>query len=505
MSGRRQVFAALVGITLAGQLAAVGYEILVARQFGTGLEADALALALILVIAMANEIVAWISALFIPHYLDARMREGTAAARGFFRASLALVVAGTAVLALVFLVGAPALAELLAPTPAVRRESAHLLRLFAPVLVLLPASTLLAGVLQAGGRFIVASLRQLCWYGAALASVLALGGHLGASAVPAGMVLGLAVFAAALALAIRGDERAGAREPVPPRIRRVLALLVPLALASASNYVNILVERGLAARLPEGSLAALTYASRLLSFPLSLFLLNATTMLFPALALHAARDDRAELTTLVRHALRLTLVFTMPLAVLAITLAEPAIAVLLEHGAFTAESTRLTAAALAWYAPGIVGMAGVQILSRAYQALHEVPRMVVTGIAVTALNIALMVILTALLGFTGLPLATSASGLALFLTMLLAIRPRLPGLGIGAVVGSAGRALLAGTAAAGCVFLLRSVAGGSGLARLASGSLAGLLAYALVLRLLSRDDLYLALRFVVPGWAPAGS
>ena len=138
-----------------------------------------------------------------------------------------------------------------------------------------------------------AGLRQLCWYGVTLIALLALGARIGANAIPLGMVAGLAIYCAVLVTGTRGVfAGVGGDDGRPdPGLEPPAGLvLLPLVLASAANYVNIGVERGIAARLPEGSLAALTYAFRLLHFPVNLLvLMNATSILFPALAEHAAQ------------------------------------------------------------------------------------------------------------------------------------------------------------------------------------------------------------------------
>lgn len=198
------------------------------------------------------------------------------------------------------------------------------------------------------------------------------------------------------------------------------------------------------------------------------------------------------------RAVRLTLVFTVPVAGLSIALAGPAIRVLLERGAFTKESTRLTALALACYAPGLVGIGGALLLLRAYQALQELGRMVWIGIGVVALNLALMPALTALIGFRGLPIAVSASTIALFVVMLLAIRHRLPDLGFWAVLGSAFRILVAGMVAAVCSWLARELGRGVAVSDLAAGAIVGVSTYAILLSWLSRKDAEAALGFVAP-------
>ncbi len=179
---------------LAGQVVAVAYEITLAGHFGTGIEADALALSFTIVVAVANEIAMWISTLFIPRVIEIATKRGPAAATHFFRRCLLMLIGGTGVLALGFVLVASPLVSLLAPDLLVREPSGYLARLFAPLLVLLPLSVLLAGSLQAQGRFALAGLRQVCWYGMTLASLLTLSHRLGPAAVPVGMVVGLGGF-----------------------------------------------------------------------------------------------------------------------------------------------------------------------------------------------------------------------------------------------------------------------------------------------------------------------
>jgi len=312
------------------------------------------------------------------------------------------------------------------------------------------------------------------------------------------MIAGIVLFSAILAVHLgSGSGGADPRESVTPRLRRMAAWLPPLALASGVNYVNVTIERALAARLPEGSLAALTYAYRLLNFPVTLVVLTATTMLFPTLARHVARDDIPALEAMVVRALRLTLVIAVPCAALAVVLAEPAVRLLLERGAFTPESTRLTATALAWSAPGLVGLVGIQVLARAYHALQAIGRMTAIGVAVSAFNVLLMLLLTHMLGLRGLAAAATITATGLFVAMLLGVRRRLPGLHLRTVAGCAGRSFAAAVVATGLAAAVPLLVD-PGVTALALAVVVGLAAYLLVLARLSRDDLWLAVGFVAP-------
>jgi putative peptidoglycan lipid II flippase len=491
----RATFLAVVGVTLAGHLVALGFEIAAAARFGTGREADALAFALTLFITMTAEVVGWVSTLFVPLYIETRAASAARAA-GLARRVLVALAAVTGAAALLLALAAPVVVAALAP--ALGARGVAVLRAFAPLLVVLPLAALFAATLQAHGRFVAASLRQLSWYGGGLAGLLVLAGALGAVAAPLGMLVGALAFAAALAVATRRVVRLREAEGGGPSLGRIAALLTPLALLSGAAIVNVAVERALAARLPEGSLAALTYAYRLLHFPLALFVVNATTMLLPRLAGHAVRGEAGAVEALTGRALRIAVVFAVPLAALAWALAEPATHLLLERGAFTAASTAATATAITWYAPGVVALALAQILFRAYQAVHALWRLAAAVGAGIGVNLVLMPALTALLGFRGLPLASSLSAFVLVAFMLLGLRGRVRGAADALATRSTIAVLVAGAAGGAAAWLARGVGGGAAVPGLVAGLLAGAGVYVAALAALAPAEARVALAIVVP-------
>lgn len=490
----RATFLAVVAATLAGHLVALGFEIAAAARFGTGRDADALAFALMLLVTLTGEVVGWFSTLFIPLYIDAGVASPARAA-ALARRVLGALVVFTVGAALLLALGAPLIVNLLAP--ALGERGIAVLRAFAPLFVVLPLAGLFAAMLQARGRFVGASLRQLAWYGGGLVSIVVLAGTLGAVAVPLGMLAGTAIFAVALGLAVLRLGAPFAGDGSGPTLGRLGTLLVPLALLSAAAAVNVTVERALAARLPEGSLAALTYAWRLLNVPLALFVVNATAIMLPTLAGHASRGDAGAVNALTGRALRIGVVFAVPLAALAIALAEPLTQVLLERGAFTATSTTATATAIAWYAPGVIAMAIVQILFRTYQAVHALWPLAWTVGTGMAINIVLMSALTGLLGFHGLPLASSVSSFVLVVLMLAGLRGRVHGLGGALFARSTAAVAGAGIVAAAAAWAVRGLAAGSA-SGLVTGAAAGVIVYAGALAALAPGEARAALAAVVP-------
>jgi putative peptidoglycan lipid II flippase len=227
-------------------------------------------------------------------------------------------------------------------------------------------------------------------------------------------------------------------------------------------------------------------------------------MLLPALSLSAARGDERAFGTLLQRALRLAVVGTVPLAALGIPLAEPGIQLLLERGAFTADSSRATATALAWYCPAIVGMAGVHVLTRAFHAVGAFRRFAAVHVAVAAAHMALVPALALLVGFRGLPLAASLTWSLLFASMLWALRARLTAAEMAGIVRPLARVLLAGGVA-----LAATAAGIAAVPSPAIGVVAaaalGLGAYAVALRALAPAEWTLAVEFATAPRPPTSA
>jgi putative peptidoglycan lipid II flippase len=116
----------------------------------------------------------------------------------------------------------------------------------------------------------------------------------------------------------------------------------------------------------------------------------------------------------VKSSLRLTLFLAIPSAVGLAVLAGPIIALIYQHGRFTAHDTDMTALALQAYAIGLAGYAAVRVLTPCFYALNlpRTPmRIVMIGIGVNlALNFANIQFFH--LGTAGLALATSCVVLA---------------------------------------------------------------------------------------------
>jgi putative peptidoglycan lipid II flippase len=126
-----------------------------------------------------------------------------------------------------------------------------------------------------------------------------------------------------------------------------------------------------------------------------------------------------------------------------IVLAEPIVRLLFERGRFTAVDTMATAAALQFYAIGLVGYSVVRILSPVFYALGRNRTPVQVSIAAVAVNAALNLGLVRVMSYRGLALGTSVAALFNATTLLYLLRGHLQGLNEARLMGAVARITLA--------------------------------------------------------------
>jgi putative peptidoglycan lipid II flippase len=118
----------------------------------------------------------------------------------------------------------------------------------------------------------------------------------------------------------------------------------------------------------------------------------------------------------------------VPAPVGLVALATPIVALIFEHGRFTPADTAATAAALACYAPGLIGYSAVKIAVPSFYAMHDSRTPVVLSAATVAVNVILNITLVRVLGFKGLALGTAASAIFNATMLLWVLRGRLGGI-----------------------------------------------------------------------------
>jgi len=214
-------------------------------------------------------------------------------------------------------------------------------------------------------------------------------------------------------------------------VRTVLTLMGPAVIAASAVQVNVLINSAFAARVTDaaghvidGPVSWLNIAFRLMQLPLGIFGVAVGTVTLPLVSRTAALGDMAGFRSALAHAIRLVTLLTVPAAIGLILLAEPIISVIYQHGRFTAEATRQTAAALQFYAIGLAAYSAVKVLAPAFYALNKRYLPMMVSIFSIMINLVLnwFFMFKVGLGHRGLALSTSLVALTNFLLLYVMMR-----------------------------------------------------------------------------------
>ena len=363
----------------------------------------------------------------------------------------------------------------------------ELLRIMLPSVIIFGLSGLVMGILNAHQVFLIPSIAPAMYsFGMILGTWLlpdAWGVRRLALGVVGGALMHLLVQIPSL---LKTRERAyhfylGLREKA---VVQVFRLMGPRLLGVAVVQLNFIVNTIIALGQPEGSVTAITLAFSLMLMPQMAVAQSAAIASLPTFSAQVANNKLDEMRSSLAATLRAVLMLAIPASAGLILLRYPLVQVLYQRGAFTARSTDLVAWALLWYAAGLVGHTLVEILSRAFYALHDTRTPVIVGVGAMGLNIGFSLLFSmwfqqiGWMPHGGLALANSLSTALESILLVLLMRKRLKGLEGHTIWKGVGIALFgSGLMTASLLGWLTLFQNGSSVIRLLGGLASGFLVY----------------------------
>ncbi|MCC7161716.1 MAG: murein biosynthesis integral membrane protein MurJ [Anaerolineae bacterium] len=478
-------------------------EIVIASQFGTSAAMDAYVAAFRIPDLLFNLAAGGaLASAFIPPF-SKLLTEGDT--RGSWRLAtqvMNLVFVVTALLCIVAAIFAEPLVQLTVGrgfAPPEQQLTTDLMRLMLITPAVFAVSGIVMGILNAHQEFLLPAAAPVMYNLAIIAGALLLAPTMGVFGLAVGVVIGafLHLLIQVPWLIRNKIEYTASLGIHDPEVRHVVQLVIPRTVGIAAVQLNFLVNTILASTLASGSLAALNYAFLLILLPIGVIAQSIATVLFPMFSRMFAADDLGGLRRGFSTGFRVTLFLTVPASVGLIMLAPQIVQILLQRGAFTAESTEMTVVALQLFAVGLFAHAGLETITRAFYAMHDTATPVRIGIASVGLNIILSLVLLGPLQQGGLALANSIATTLEMLILLYLLRPRLGGVDGGTLIKSGGRMFV------GAVVMALAIAGyglivpaQNALVWLIGGIVVGGAAYFVTMVVIQSKEIKLALNLV---------
>lgn len=213
-----------------------------------------------------------------------------------------------------------------------------------------------------------------------------------------------------------------------PAVREILRLMAPATIGLAAVQINVFVNTHLATGQEQGAVSWLQYAFRLMYLPIGVFGVSIATASLPDISRQAVTQDLKAIRETVSRGLRLMLMLNVPATVGLMVLARPIVALIYEREMFHAGDTAATAAALMFYAPGLLGYSAVKIASPTFYSLRDSRTPVIVSVVSIGVNLGINLWLIRVMGYRGLALGTALAAMFNAGVLLWLLRGRLGGL-----------------------------------------------------------------------------
>lgn len=435
---------------LASRVTGLAREMALASLFGAGAANDAFVLAF-RIPNLTRDLFAEgaLSSAFVPtfvEYLQKKSRAEAAYLANLVATAIIVIVGAICLLGMTF---APQLVGLFAPgfhhVPGKFELAVTMTRIMCPFLLLVALAAQAMGILNACNRFALPALSSSLFNVGSLGFGLFMGyiagPRIGISAIE-GMAWGVLfgggfqLFAQVPSLIREGFLFKPAFDFNHSGLIHIAKLMGPAILGNAAVQINVMVNSSFASQIVDpvtglnGPVTWVACAFRFMQLPLGLFGVAIGGATLPAISRAAAHGNMDDFRRTLSRSLGLVFLLTIPSSAALIVIGDSIIGALFERGEFSPYATRQTAAALSWFAVGLVGYAALKVLVPAFYALKDSRTPMYISLASIATNYFIVSNMTGAhaFGHAGLAMSTAAVAISGAILQFLMLRKRIGGI-----------------------------------------------------------------------------
>jgi len=413
-STNRKIFRAAMTIGLISTVAkggAVLKDLVVAHTFGRSDSLDAFLIAFLLPSFVLNLVMGSLGSALIPVLVEAKQKRGTDAEQKLLSSMMFLSTAAMILIAAVLGLLAPFYLRILGSSFSMAKLllTREILYCLLPFIVFSGLATFLSGVLSAYKKFALPALVPIATPLVTIATVVLAPKSWSVFTLAIGVVAGGFLEAAIL---LRLLKACGMRfrlrwNGLDSEVRNVLQQYAPVLAGSLLMCSTTVVDQAMAAMLPSGSVAALSYGYKIVGLIVAIGATALTTAALPYFSHMVADADWAGCRHTLKRYTALVLGTTVPLTLALIALSHPLVRLVFQRGAFTSMDTDLVSRVQQCYFIQVpfymCGMLFVRFLSSIRR--NDV---LMYGSAISlALDISLNLVLMRKMGIAGIALSTS--------------------------------------------------------------------------------------------------
>lgn len=427
--------AAMISIfTLISKILGFVREIMIANRFGSGMETDTYFVAMTATVIIVGTLGTALNTTLIPIFSEIGERYGRRGKLKYLNNIINIVLIITIVIVILGYVFSPTVIKILAKGFEGEQFdlAVKLNRIGLPIAVLLGFTHVISGFLHSSQIFGPPAISGLPYNFVFLIYLFFFAKD---SSVVTLMIISVLAASTQFLILLPAVNNQGYKYRLninlnDKYLKKAMMLIVPVLIGSAVQQINIVIDKTLASSLVEGSISALSYATKINDMVIAVFIMAITTAVFPMLSSAFSQDNNQKMKEILGQGINIILIVTVPATIGLLLLAEPIVYLFFQRNAFDEVATYMTSQALIYYSIGLVGASLRLMLNKVYYSFQDTKTPMINGAIAVVINLILNLLLIKPLGHRGLALATSISATITTIMLFVSLRKKIGSIGL---------------------------------------------------------------------------
>ena len=404
-------------------------ETTIAGFFGISGEVDAYNIAIQIPVLLFSFISVAVQSVVIPIYSDLLYNKGLKNANAYINNLITILFVICLFIVIIGEFASDIVVKIFAPgfSSDIHKMSVGLLRITFPTIIFSIISQVLVALLNVHKKFVLPSFAIYILNITLIGSILYLHSECGIISACIGQLAGEALRLVFLIfLAWKIYKYRFAFDIKNDLTNQTIKMSLPVFWSISIAEVNAVVNRIVGSFLVVGSISSLTYAGKINTTLMQLFVSAIATIVYPLYAESAAKNDLDQLNKRVNITLSAYALFVVPLMFFIFVFKREIITIAFARGAFDMNSVDATQELLGFYAIGLLFMSLRSTITNIFYSLKDTKTPAINATIGAVVNVALNIALPLFMGTPGLALATSITAMYITINLirLLLVRHR---------------------------------------------------------------------------------
>jgi putative peptidoglycan lipid II flippase len=416
-------YAIVSTIMILGYLLSFVKQAVIAQYYGISWNVDAYTIAIQIPVTLFAFLSVAIHSIIVPLYSDILYNKGLRYARTFINN----VITSIGIIALFVILigefGASTIIYIFAPgfDSASHQLSTELLRITLPIIIFTSISNILIAVVNVHKCYVWPSFTVCFLNIVTISFILLLHKNIGISAACVGQIIGTILNVGFLLFLARKCYRYSFYLNLKDiDLKRSLKMSLPVFWSIGLAEINAIVNRMVASFLFTGSIASLSYASKINSIFMTLLVSIISTIVYPLYAESSVKGNMEQLNHRVNTVFSIYVLFLIPAMLFIFSYRREFIEVAFARGVFDKNAIDKTQQLLGYYSIGLLFMGIRETITKVFYSLHNTITPSKNASIGVILNIILNLSLPLIFGVNGIALGTSIT--AIFISVRLTMQ-----------------------------------------------------------------------------------